>query len=98
LFMIIIYALFILSEESNFKSKLDILFKDKSRHAQFGDIMGKIEQSVTSYLGLKTFTSLLTGSLSYIALLLIGIDSPAFWAFLIFLLNFIPTVDYFRSI
>ena len=29
LFMIVIYALFILSEESNFKSKLDILFKDK---------------------------------------------------------------------
>ncbi len=92
LFMIIIYALFILSEESNFKTKLDILFKDKSRHAQFGDIMEKIEQSVTGYLGLKTFTSLLTGSLSYIALLSIGIDSPAFWAFLIFLLNFIPTV------
>lgn len=92
LFMIIIYSLFILSEESNFKAKLEILFKDKGRHAQFDDIMIKIEQSVTSYLGLKTFTSFLTGSLSYIALLSIGIDSPAFWAFLIFLLNFIPTV------
>jgi len=92
LFMIIIYALFILSEESNFRTKLELLFKDKSRHAQFDDIMTKIEHSVTSYLGLKTFTSFLTGSLSYIALLLIGIDSPAFWAFLIFLLNFIPTV------
>ena len=54
--------------------------------------MTKIEQSVTSYLGLKTFTSLLTGGLSYIALLFIDIDAPAFWAFLIFLLNFIPTV------
>lgn len=92
LFMIIIYALFILSEESNFKAKLEILLKDKNRYAQFDEIMTKIEQSVTSYLGLKTFTSLLTGGLSYIALLLIGIDSPAFWAFLIFLLNFIPTV------
>ncbi len=92
LFMIIIYALFILSEESNFRTKLEILFKDKNRHTQFDDITKKIEQSITSYLGLKTFTSVLTGGLSYIALLLIGIDSPAFWAFLIFLLNFIPTV------
>ena len=34
----------------------------------------------------------MTGGLSYIALLIIGIDSPVFWAFLIFLLNFIPTI------
>ena len=36
--------------------------------------------------------SLLTGFLSYFALLFIGIDAPLFWAFLIFLMNYIPTV------
>jgi predicted PurR-regulated permease PerM len=30
--------------------------------------------------------------LSYFALIFIGIDVPLFWAFLIFLLNFIPTI------
>jgi len=91
-FLIIVYALFILFEESLFKSKLDILFKDKNEHEKFTHIAKKIEDSITGYLGVKTFTSLLTGSLSYIVLLLIGIDSPIFWAFLIFLLNYIPTV------
>ena len=36
--------------------------------------------------------SFLTGFLSYIALAIIGIDAPLFWALLIFLLNFIPTI------
>jgi len=91
-FLIIVYALFILFEESFFNSKLDILFKDKNEYEKFSHITKKIEDSITGYLGVKTFTSLLTGSLSYIVLLLIGIDSPVFWAFLIFLLNYIPTV------
>ena len=30
--------------------------------------------------------------MSYFALLFIGIDAPLFWAFLIFILNFIPTI------
>ena len=36
--------------------------------------------------------SILTGVLSYFALVLLGIDAPIFWAFLIFILNYIPTV------
>ena len=54
--------------------------------------MEKIEASISNYFGLKSFVSLITGVLSYIALLVIGVDAPAFWAFLIFILNFIPTI------
>ena len=55
-------------------------------------IIGRIERSVAKYLGLKALMSLITGALSYVVLLIIGIDSPVFWAFLIFMLNFIPTI------
>jgi predicted PurR-regulated permease PerM len=34
----------------------------------------------------------MTGFCSYIVLLLVGVEAPLFWAFLIFILNFIPTV------
>ena len=34
----------------------------------------------------------MTGFLSYFVLLFLGIDVPALWAFIIFLLNFIPSV------
>ncbi len=91
-FMIIIYALFILLEESNFSTKLKVLFKDENDYDEFTTVSREIETSIGSYFKLKTFVSLVTGLASYTALAWIGIDAPIFWAFLIFILNFIPTI------
>lgn len=91
-FMIIIYALFIFLEEANFETKVRNVFKETNRFDKIMLILNRIENSVAKYLGLKTLVSLITGVLSYIVLLIIGIDSPLFWAFLIFLLNYIPTI------
>lgn len=91
-FMILIYALFLFLEESSFKSKIDKLFSSKEKHQQFDKVVNRIETSVFDYLRLKTMVSFLTGLLSYIVMAFVGIDTPIFWAFLIFLLNYIPTV------
>jgi predicted PurR-regulated permease PerM len=91
-FMILLYALFVILEETNFQNKLKMLFPDEEQFEQFSTILNKIEKSISSYLGLKTLVSSITGVLSYIALRIIGVDSPEFWAFLIFVLNFIPTI------
>lgn len=92
-FMIIIYALFMFLEESSFKKKLHKLFNGKeTKNTSIQFILSKIEVSISNYLRLKTYVSLLTGILSYFILLLVGIDSAPFWAFLIFLLNYIPTI------
>jgi predicted PurR-regulated permease PerM len=56
------------------------------------DILSKIDKSIGSYISIKTLVSLLTGFLSYFALLFLNVDAPIFWAFLIFILNYIPTV------
>jgi len=89
-FMILIYALFIFLEESSLIKKIDKIFT--TDNDQVHNILDKIEASISNYLRLKTFVSLLTGILSYVVLVIVGVDSAPFWAFLIFLLNFIPTV------
>lgn len=91
-FMIIIYALFIFFEEANFQKKLRVIFRHEHLYEKIATTLGKIERSVSDYLGVKTLLSLLTGVLSYIVLAIIGVDSAVFWAFLIFLMNYIPTV------
>ncbi len=91
-FMIIIYVLFIFMEETSFKMKMQKYFAKKEDGNQINTTLNEIEESISSYLVLKTLVSLLTGFLSYLALLFVGIDSPLFWAFLIFLLNYIPTI------
>lgn len=91
-FIIIIYALFILLEEANFYTKLKTVVSEKNQFLRLIVVLDKIDASVTKYIGLKTLVSFITGLASYIALFIIGVDAPLFWAFLIFLLNFIPTI------
>lgn len=92
-FLIIVYVLFLLLEEPYFQHKIKKIFKGQNeKHAEATQIISQIDRSIGRYISLKTLTSLITGVFSYIALLFIGIDAPLFWAFLIFLMNFIPTI------
>lgn len=90
--MVLVYALFIFLEESSIKDKISKAFSSDDQHQRFSATMGQIEKSLFDYLRLKTMVSVMTGVFSYLALLLVGVDSPIFWAFLIFLLNYIPTI------
>lgn len=92
-FVIIIYTLFLLIEEPLFSRKVKAIYKNnESKREKTTTILAQIDRSIGRYLSLKTLISLLTGFISYFALLFIGIDAPLFWAFLIFLMNFIPAV------
>lgn len=91
-FTVLLYLVFLLLEEPIFPKKLKAMYPDKEKFDHVNDLVSKIDHSIGNYIALKTFTSLLTGILSYVALLFIGIDAPLFWAFLIFVLNFIPTI------
>lgn len=91
-FMIIIYAIFIFLEETSLAKKIDKLFDNTPQNDSVDNIFDRVEDSISNYLRLKTFVSVLTGILSYIVLVFVDVDSAPFWAFLIFLLNYIPTV------
>lgn len=91
-FMIVIYALFIFLEESSLIKKSRKIFDTEKAYNNMTKILDKIEFSISNYLRLKTYVSLLTGILSYTVLYFVGVDSAPFWAFLIFLLNYIPTI------
>jgi predicted PurR-regulated permease PerM len=91
-FLILIYILFLLLEEKVFGYKLKAMYPDSKKYNTVMDLLNKIDESISGYLGLKTLVSLLTGFLSYIVLLIVGVDAPVFWALLIFIMNYIPTV------
>jgi predicted PurR-regulated permease PerM len=91
-FTVLIYLVFLLLEEPTFPKKLKAMYPEKERHEKMSELVAKIDKSVSNYIALKTMSSLLTGFLSYFALLFIGVDAPFFWAFLIFILNFIPSI------
>lgn len=90
--MILLYALFLFLEERYLRVKIARVFPEKERRANFLETMEEVEDSVAQYLGLKTLISFSTGLFSYFVLLYVGIDAPIFWAFVIFLMNFIPSI------
>ena len=92
LVMVIFYVVFLFVEESLFQHKMELIVKDKEQFIGYKKIIKKVDKSMSSYLSLKTLISLMTTTLSYFVLLAAGIDSPLFWAFLIFIFNFIPSV------
>jgi len=90
--LILIYTIFLLLEEKFFATKIQTIYTQIEDQNDFHDILKKIDKSIGNYISVKTVTSLLTGILSYIALIFIGIEAPLFWAFLIFIMNYIPTI------
>ncbi|GAB5524724.1 MAG: AI-2E family transporter [Roseivirga sp.] len=90
--IILVYAAFMFSEESSFKLKLEKMFRDKVEYARVNGMLNKIGTSFSDYIRLKTYVSLMTGGVGYVFLLIMGVDSPFFWALLMFLLNYIPTI------
>lgn len=91
-FIVLLYLIFILLEESTFPKKLKRMYPDVNKYNSMKQLVSKIDRSIGYYIAMKTLTSFLTGFFSYFALLFIGVDGPLFWAFLIFILNFIPTI------
>lgn len=92
IFMIALYLLFLLLEESAFGKKIIAISASKHKQKEIKETLDRIDHSISKYITLKTLVSVITGVLSYIVFLSVGLHAPIFWAFIIFLLNFIPTV------
>jgi AI-2 transport protein TqsA len=90
--LVIIYVIFLLIEENFIPDKLKNLAFKSGGKSTISDIIPRISKSVNTYFTVKFVTSLLTGVLSFIILLIIGVDFAVLWAFLIFAFNFIPYV------
>jgi len=90
--LVIVYVLFLLMSQGFFGQKLDALFPDAGRRSRIQRIIERMQGEIQSYLWIKTLASMLTGLVSYVVLAAVGVDFASFWAFVIFLLNYIPTI------
>lgn len=90
--VIIIYVIFLLLEQGNFSDKVASLAGEAEKEQRIRLLIAKINKDVRKYISIKMLTSSLTGVLSYIFMKFVGVDFAEFWALLIFLLNFIPTI------
>ena len=104
--MVCLFAFFFMLELKYFRPKIEYAFEvarenatlqnnsnpedEKKSKGRISGIITDIIQQVTKYVSVKFFISLLTAVLAYLGCLLVGLDFPIIWAFIAFVLNFIP--------
>lgn len=92
LFLVLLYVLFFLIEQGAFGKKMKALGLDLRESNRLSLVLNEINSAMRTYLGVKTFTSILTAVLSWVVFYFIDVDFALFWAFLIFLFNYVPSI------
>ncbi len=90
--MILIYILFLFIEQETFKDKVKNLFANKRQSKKYAYIIESVDKNMKKYLFMKTIISGLTGLFAYAWLRAIGLEFAGAWAFLLFIMNYIPTI------
>lgn len=90
--LIALYIVFLLIEQRSFPAKIKAIFPNQHARQKVEMLLSQMQKRLETYIWIKTLMSLLTAAASYVVLILVGVDYAAFWALLVFLLNYIPTI------
>lgn len=90
--LVFLYLIFLMLERPFFQDKLRSLIPDERRRASVEDIIGRMNHDIRTYLGVKTFVSIVTAGLAFGIMWYVGLDFAGFWALLIFIFNFVPNI------
>jgi predicted PurR-regulated permease PerM len=85
-------VLFLLFEQVVFDHKLRRFIHNPDREEHVRTALARITKEIEAYIWIKTVTSAMTAIISYVVLIMVGVDYAAFWGLLIFLLAYIPTI------
>lgn len=91
-FLVILYVAFIMLESGVTEKKFDKIIGSTESSKIIIEVIRNIDTLFKGYVSVKIFTSFLTGTLSFVVLMILDVQLSGLWAFLIFLLNFIPSV------
>lgn len=91
IFMVIVYATFLMGERGGFAHKIAVAMPGESG-AQTSRIVVEINHAISQYLAVKTLVNVILATISFVVMWFFGVDFALFWAVLIGLLNYIPYV------
>mgnify|MGYP003700415753 CR=1 FL=1 len=87
---VILYLVFMLIERGRIFRKISLLGADEHQRRVINETISDIGVMVRQYITVKTASNLVTAGISYVIMLIIGVQFAGFWALLIFVLNYIP--------
>lgn len=93
-FIIVMLIAFMIIELISYYSDLRKGKRDEAMHLQWLTGMGG---DLRKYMTIQALTGVITAVLNFIFMLILGVDFPFLWAFLSFLMNFVPNIGFIIS-
>lgn len=97
IFLVLIFLIFMLAGRGKLNDKIRRFFPHPRRSDQIIEIVGNIDRQVQKYLVIKTAISVASGVISLVVFLAFGLRYAILWAFITFVLNYIPNIGSFIS-
>ncbi len=89
---VLIYLGFLIASRHAFERKAVRLFRLREERQEAMQVFLRVRDGVERYLWLQTVTGLIIAVASGVLMLALGLDNALFWAFLIFVVNYVPIV------
>jgi predicted PurR-regulated permease PerM len=89
---VFVYMGFLILSRQGFRRKVGSMFPDLEERDQAEAVFFRIRDGIERYLWIQTVTGLMIAVGSGLLMAALGLANPVFWAFLIFVLTFIPVI------
>ena len=88
--LVLLYLGFLIASRRAFERKTVRLFATREARHEALDVFIRVRNSIERYLWIQTVTGLVIALGSFVVMLVVGLDHAFFWAFLVFILNYVP--------
>lgn len=88
----LIYYLILLSSATGYHAYVDYVVGNDGGNNSGRGLWDQTEESISTYMGIKTIISLFTGLSAGLICAAFGLQFALFWGFLAFIMNFIPSI------
>ncbi|WP_118132999.1 AI-2E family transporter [Oceanicella sp. SM1341] len=92
LVIVVVYVLFINQEAGAAEAKLAAVISDPVERERVHRIIRRIITEIDAYMGVNMFCGVIQAVPTWAVLAAVGVDAPVFWAVVIFITSFIPTI------
>jgi predicted PurR-regulated permease PerM len=89
---VLVYAGFIMASRRSFERKMVSLFRSRTERQEAAAAFLRIRNGIEQYLWVQTVTGGMIAVGSFVAMTAVGLNDAAFWAFLIFIISYIPVI------
>jgi len=91
-FFVLVYLGFLIASRDSFRRKIVVLFPEREDRKEAVHVFDRVRAGVEGYIWVQTVTGLMIAAGCWAVMAAVGLENALFWAFLIFLLSYIPII------